>query len=322
MNSRRILVALVAAPLIFSQNTQSQITQAPVMETWPREVDSQGLHLVIYQPQVDSWKKDQLQARAAVTATRPPSTTEAFGIVTLTARTEVDKELRLVMLHDVKVTSANFPGAKPAEGNLEQAVRDSVATWSRTISLDRLLADLAVTGAETEAQANVALKSDPPRIIFSQVSSVLVLIDGMPVLKPAEGSTKYQRVINTPALMLFDPAAMRYYLDGGNLWMTATNLTSGSLDPSDQSARPIWPPIRSQVIAAEEKDPHDHSKDAHASAHRPARSRSSSSTTPGRADPNRRARRNTRPSRKPISLISPTPAAMFSATSKRSRSTC
>lgn len=190
-----------------------------------------------------------------------PSTTEAFGIVTLTARTDVEKEQRLVVLHDVKVTSATFPGAKPAEGNLEQAVRDSVATWSRTISLDRLLADLALTGAESEAESNVALKADPPRILFSQISSVLVLIDGMPVLKPAPGSAKYQRVINTPALILFDPSTMRYYLDGGNLWMTAPNLTQGpwtraTNPPADLAA------VKSQVIAAEEKDPHDHSKDA------------------------------------------------------------
>jgi hypothetical protein len=255
MNPRSFLFTLALAQFLLGQSAPT-----PAVETWPRETDTLGFHLVIYQPQVDSWKKDQLQARAAVTATRPPSNTEAFGIVTLTARTEVEKEMRLVELHDVKVTSANFPGAKPAEGNLEQAVRDSVATWAKTVSLDRLLADLAMTGAETEAQANIALKSDPPRIIFSPVSSVLILIDGTPSLKSAEGSAKYQRVINTPALLLFDPAAMRYYLDGGNLWMTAANLngpwTQASPAPADLA------PIRAQVLANEDQDPHDHSKDS------------------------------------------------------------
>jgi hypothetical protein len=260
MNPRSLLFALALSPLVWAQATPPP--PPPVsMETWPREADALGFHLVIYQPQVDSWKKDQLQARAAVTATRPPSTVEAFGIVTLTARTEVEKDLRIVMLHDLKVTSANFPGAKPAEGNLEQAVRESVSTWARTVSLDRLLADLAITGAEMEPQATAPLKSDPPRIIFSQVSSVLVIVDGEPALKAVEGSTRYQRVINTPALLVYDTSASRYYLDGGSLWMTAPNLTNGpwtlaNNPPADLAA------IRSQVVAAEDKDPHDHSKDA------------------------------------------------------------
>jgi hypothetical protein len=256
MKPRSLLLTLAISRLVLAQ-----ATPPPAMETWPRETDALGFHLVIYQPQVDSWKKDQLQARAAVTATRPPSTVEAFGIVTLTARTEVEKDMRLVMLHDLKVTSANFPGAKPAEGNLEQAVRESVSTWAKTVSLDRLLADLAITGAEMEPQATAPLKSDPPRIVFSQVSSVLVIIDGEPVLKPVDISTQFQRVINTPALLVYDTSASRYYLDGGTLWMTAPNLTNGpwtqaTNPPADLAA------IRSQVVAAEDKDPHDHSKDA------------------------------------------------------------
>ena len=254
MSPRRCLFALAISPFLYSQTAP-----APAAEAWPKAVDDQGFHVVIYQPQVDSWKKNQLQARAAVTATRPPSTTEAFGIVTLTARTEVNKETRSVSLEDMKITNASFPGAKPEQGDLEKVVRE--AFKSGTVGLDHLLADIAMTGAETESMAAAPLKSDPPRILFSQVSSVLVLIDGNPVLKPAPGSTTYQRVINTPALIVFDPSASKYYLDGGTLWMTAPNLTAGpwtlaTNPPADLAA------IRSQVVAAEDKDPHDHSKDA------------------------------------------------------------
>lgn len=37
---------------------------------WPREMDSGGFHIVVYQPQVDRLKKDHLQARSAITVTR------------------------------------------------------------------------------------------------------------------------------------------------------------------------------------------------------------------------------------------------------------
>src|SRR5271163_4990833 len=112
-----VLIQLAAAPFLSAQT-------APPGETWPMELDDHGFHLVIYQPQVDSWKQNRLDGRAAVTATKTGSTQEAFGIVTLSARTDVDKETRLVALADLKVTSASFPGAKPEQGDLQKAVRD------------------------------------------------------------------------------------------------------------------------------------------------------------------------------------------------------
>jgi hypothetical protein len=74
-------------------------------------MDAGGFHFVIYQHQVDQWKKDHLQARAAVTVTRSGDSTPVYGIVSLTARTDVDKERRWVTLEDLKVSSVSFPAA-------------------------------------------------------------------------------------------------------------------------------------------------------------------------------------------------------------------
>jgi hypothetical protein len=248
---------VLTAGFLFSVVSLGQ--DASSVENWPRVVDANGFHLVIYQPQVDSWKNNRLEARAAVTATRPGATQESFGIVTLNARTDVDKMVRTVWFEDVKISSVSFPGAKQEQGELERAVRDSLPGWPRDCSLDRLLADLAINGAEAAAPA-MPLKNDPPKIILSQVPSVLILIDGEPVMKPVEGAARYTHVINTPAVILFDTSASRYYLDGGTLWMTAANLngpwTQASDPPADLNA------IKDQVLQGEEKDPHDHTKDA------------------------------------------------------------
>src|SRR5208282_5915269 len=56
---------------------------------WPRELDAGGFHIVVYQPQVDQWKKNHLEARAAITVTRSGESTGQYGIASLTARTEV-----------------------------------------------------------------------------------------------------------------------------------------------------------------------------------------------------------------------------------------
>ena len=58
---------------------------------WPRELDAGGFHIVVYQPQVDQLKKNHLEARAAITVTRSGESRAQYGIVSLTARIDVDQ---------------------------------------------------------------------------------------------------------------------------------------------------------------------------------------------------------------------------------------
>jgi hypothetical protein len=201
-------------------------------ENWPREIDSNGIHLAIYQPQVDSWKDNRIDARAAVIVTRNEKAAQIFGTVSINARTEVDKEARLVSFEDITVRDANFPSAAGLQSMLLTAIRESVPDWPRTVSLDRLLADLAITQAENKVES-IRLRNDPPKIIFSRQPAVLILIDGEPIYHLVEGA-RYTRVVNTPALLLFDSSAGTFYLDGGQWWMTANSLNgpwSAAADP-------------------------------------------------------------------------------------------
>src|SRR5208283_573953 len=131
-----LFLTFVALPLLFAQAPPGGD------EYWPKEIDTDDLHLVLYQPQVDSWKGNRLEARSAVISTLKGDSTDIFGTVSISARTEVDKETRLVSLEDIGVKEANFPSAPSLQGKLRKAVRESVPSWPRTISLDRLLADL------------------------------------------------------------------------------------------------------------------------------------------------------------------------------------
>ena len=220
-------------------------------EYWPKEIDTDDLHLVLYQPQVDSWKGNRIEARSAVIVTLKGHPTQIFGTVSISARTEVDKETRLVSLEDINVKEANFPSASSLQGNLRKAVRESVSSWPHTVSLDRLLADLSITQTETKAET-VRLKNEPPRIIFSKEPAVLILIEGDPVYRAVEG-TPYTRVVNTPALLLFNSAAGTFYLDGGSGWMTASSLT-GPWTAAANSP-PDLVEIKRQLTKEEEKEP-------------------------------------------------------------------
>ena len=215
------------------------------------EIDSGGNHLVIYQPQVDAWKDNRIEARSAVIVTRKKEDpAQIFGTVTISARTEIDKETRLVEFEGITIKDANFPSASSLQSSLLKAVRESVPSWPRAVSLDRLEADLEISQADTKAES-ITLKNDPPRILLSKTPAVLILIDGEPVYRPVAG-TRYTRAVNTPALLLFDSSAETFYLDGGQWWMTASSLnrpwTAAANPPQDLNT------IRREVAKDEGKD--------------------------------------------------------------------
>jgi len=235
----------IALPLLFAQ------TPPGGDRDWPREIDTDSIHLVIYQPQVNSWKDNRIEARSAVIVTRNGDPTQFFGTVSIHARTEIDRETRLVAFEDITAKDANIPSASSLQSSLIKAVRESIPAWPRTVSLDCLLADLAIIQAEVQTEP-VRLRNDPPKIVFRKVPTVLILIDGEPNYHPVEG-TRYTRAANTPALLLFDSSAGTFYLDGGRWWMTASSLkgpwTKAPNPPQDLDG------IKQQLTKDEEKDP-------------------------------------------------------------------
>jgi hypothetical protein len=245
MKYRALALSCFAVSLLSGQATAAR------EGNWPREIDTGSIHLVIYQPQVDSWKDNRIEARSAVIVTRKENPAEIFGTVSIQARTEVDRETRLVSLEDITIKETTFPSATSLQSTLLKAMRESVSSWPRIVSLDRLLADLSITQAETKAES-IRLKNDPPRIILSKAPAVLILIDGEPVYKPVEGS-HYRHIVNTPALVLFDASPGTFYLDGGRWWMTASSLngpwTATASPPQDLES------VRQEFTKDEGKEP-------------------------------------------------------------------
>lgn len=211
--------AQAAAPAPGPGEQPQQSTDAP----WPRRVEADGYSIEIYQPEIERWEGDRLDARAAVSLETAASPQPRFGVAWLTARTQVDKEAHLVALEDVQVTRVSFP-AEPGKGDeYAAAIRKGLPAGVATVSLDRLQASLAVGQATGQARA-VAVKNDPPRILFSSAPATLVLVDGQPVLRQ-EKETSLLRIVNTRALIVLDRSTGRYYLRLLGRWAEA-----GSLD--------------------------------------------------------------------------------------------
>jgi|HubBroStandDraft_6_1064221.scaffolds.fasta_scaffold63086_2 hypothetical protein len=191
-------------------------------DAWPRELASGDDTFSIFQPQYERWEQGRLDGRAAVAVEDQASPELRYGVIWFTARTQVDKESRMVTLEDLAVSRADFPTVPDGGTGYLAALQKSFSDAPLTIALDRLQAELEVEQAENPGRV-VAVRNDPPRIILSQAPALLIRIDGQPALRPVAG-TSLLRVINTRVLLLLDRSAGRYYVWLRDQWLTAPKL--------------------------------------------------------------------------------------------------
>jgi hypothetical protein len=186
---------------------------------WPRQLEVGGNVILVYQPQPDTWEGNRLEARAAFSVRSAGRAEPAFGVIGLTARTEVDKVSGLVRLENLNIAKASFPAAPEKAADLLKVLRQHIPTGVKTVPLVQLEASLAAQQVAAKA-AVVPVQNDPPRIIFSERPALLVRVDGAPVLRQVPNAA-LMRAINTRALILLDTASGRYYLSASDRWLEA-----------------------------------------------------------------------------------------------------
>ncbi|WP_172965416.1 LysM peptidoglycan-binding domain-containing protein [Candidatus Thiodictyon syntrophicum] len=190
-------------------------------DPWPRKVQVDDRTLLVYQPQIVSWGGNELVLRAAVAVLPLGQGDEAFGVIEAQAQTQVDRVQRLLVLQGLKVTKADFPTVPALAASLAPAVARQFGAQVRVIPLSRFEAALAAT--PIRPAAGVAVENPVPRIILSFEPAILIPIQGQPVLKGVP-NTKFQRVINTRAVILTEGADGPYYLHLLDGWVSAQSL--------------------------------------------------------------------------------------------------
>src|SRR5207249_5107004 len=192
------------------------------VDPWPRQLTSGDHTFSVFEPQSGRSDQGSLSGRAAVVVESLVAPEPQYGVITFTARTEVDKEPRMVTLEDVTIAKADFPTAPDGGAVYLSALRQALSGQPLTMALDRLQAQLELERMEDPGRI-VQVKNDAPRIIVSEGPALLVRIDGQPVLRQV-ASTGLLRVINTRVLLLLDRSADQYYLWLMNRWLAAPKL--------------------------------------------------------------------------------------------------
>ncbi|WP_058189501.1 hypothetical protein [Terracidiphilus gabretensis] len=227
------MMSLVASPTVAMGQTAPQAAAASAPATkpapapdatvdagWPRRIVKNGINLVYYQPQVDSWDNYRLvKARMAFSLT-PSGKSQVLGVVSVEAGTTVDQSSRTVYLHDLKYTSVRFSSvSSEGQAQLEKDFRATAPADGEPISLDRLIADVDKGKEQVSAPT---LKNDPPQIFYSVSPAILLLVQGTPVLSPIE-KTDLQFVVNTNWDLFFEKSKGDYFLLAENQWLTSKN---------------------------------------------------------------------------------------------------
>jgi hypothetical protein len=222
-------------------------------EDWPREIIVPEAKIIIYQPQLESFKDDKLTARAAVSVMKTGMSEPVFGAVWIAARVSTDRNTRIVKPLEVRVTKSKFPESDSSKASKFAGILErEIPKWDLSISLDRLLTMLELVEKKKAAAAD--LKTTPPKIIFVTHPAVLVTIDGEPELRKVENS-KLMRVANTPFFILFEPTSKNYYLKGSDSWFASDDI-KGSWKSEPK------PPASVLAAASSELSEHDKGPDA------------------------------------------------------------
>lgn len=203
-------ILIMASFSAFSQQAQ-----------WPKTFNTNGSIAKLYEPQPESYQGNILKVRAAISLLHRDKTDPVFGV--LWADVNLENQGNNLTWQNATVTNIKFPG-EATDTELDQLTADlekQVPSWNIIISNNDLTAKLQNSEKESKLSAN--LNNNPPKIIYTQKPSVLVLIDGQPQLSD-NANWGVEQVTNTPFIIV-KHTDQQYYLYGNKSWFRASSIS-------------------------------------------------------------------------------------------------
>jgi hypothetical protein len=190
---------------------------------WPRTYKDDTTTILVYQPAIEKWDGFNFQARFAVSIQEASQPAPAFGVIWLTANSNVDKEEGIVTLSNLAITKANFPTVPDNGKKYTDFLTAQLPAQSLPIPLAQI-SNKYLLGQALKKVASQPVKNTPPKIIFSDEPALLVLVQGDPVMRPLPG-TDCNRVFNTSALIVQNAAnGGPFFLHALNYWYKADSV--------------------------------------------------------------------------------------------------
>jgi len=189
---------------------------------WPREFEAGDSKVVVYEPQLETFRGSRMTSRAAVSVIRAKDTEPVFGGIWLDAVVSTDADRRTVKPIVIKVSEVRFSSLSAAEvARLRQDIGDEISRWNLSYSVDALLAQVKLL--EEQKAAAEGLKTDVPKILFRNSPAVLLTLEDKPAWGKSTDSA-FQRLENSAAFVVRNARTGDTYLRIPPFWWTSTDL--------------------------------------------------------------------------------------------------
>lgn len=195
---------------------------AAAQNEWPKTVTgSNGSLIKVYQWQPESFSNGILQANAAISVAENGKGDPAFGMIWLTASTKDNGQQ--IIIRSVEVNAIKLPDETDEDKltALQTSIADGMTNQNFSIPASEINNALQVNREQEKISGS--LNNNPPKIIYSDKPSLLVVIDGAPRLQQ-NSQWGVETVINTPFIIIKNNNN-KFYLYGGKHWYTAPSAT-------------------------------------------------------------------------------------------------
>src|SRR5207249_3966129 len=133
--------------------------------------------------------------------------------------TNIDNVAKLVTITNPEITGTYFPSLDKATAEKMEQLFKTFVPPTFSISLHNLIASTP----KKEVPAGVQLNNEPPKIFVGFQPSILLSVNGEPVLSEVS-NTNLKFVVNTQWPLFFDESNSTYYLAVGQQWLMANSL--------------------------------------------------------------------------------------------------
>ena len=197
------------------------LKSATAQENWPKSfTTSDGSTVKIYQWQPESYSGNTLKANAAISVLEKGKSDPVFGMTWLTAQTSSNGDR--VNVRSVTVDNIKLPGTTNNDdlNDLAGTIESRLNSMGVTFGASELQNNISLN--QQQNQLANQLNNTPPKVIYSNSPSILVLIDGTPRLQRND-DWGMDAVVNSPFTIV--KPNNNYYLYGGKHWYMASSAT-------------------------------------------------------------------------------------------------
>ncbi|CEF49428.1 unnamed protein product [uncultured bacterium] len=149
----------------------------------------------------------------------PKNAREVVGVVEMKGNTDIDNVAKVAVITNPQVTGTYFPSLDKATAEKMEQLFKTFVPSTFSISLHSLIASTP----KKEAPAGAQLNNDPPKIFVGYRPSILLSVNGEPVLSEVP-NTNLKFVVNTQWPLFFDTGNSTYYLAVDRQWLTTNSL--------------------------------------------------------------------------------------------------